>query len=189
MAAQRHAIFREKALKHYTQGRKKDVLPNFSSVSAAFFAWLLLGSLIATGLVVWYGQVPILLAGSGIVLGNGGQGTTDRNAANALVFFEPDQAAQLHTGDTAQVQLGASSSQISGKISQVMPGTTTLAAALEHYGLSFGNTASPSQQVAVALLKLSSASPTASYAGSTIVVEINVGTQSLFSALTGIQIS
>lgn len=188
MVAQRHAIFRDKALKHYTQGRRKDVLPDFGSISAAFFAWVLLGSLIATGLVVWYGQVPILLAGSGIILGNGGQGTTDRSAANALVFFEPDQAGQLHVGDTAQIQLGASSSQISGTLSQVMPGTTTLASALAHYGLSFGNTTLPSQQVAVALLKVSNDFPTASYAGSTVVVEINVGTQSLFSALTGIRI-
>jgi hypothetical protein len=38
------------------------------------------------------------------------------------------------------------------------------------------------------LLKVSNDFPTASYAGSTVVVEINVGTQSLFSALTGIRI-
>lgn len=187
MVAQRHAIFREKALKHYTQGRKKDVLPNFSSISAALFAWLLLGSLIATGLVAWYGQVPVLLPGSGIVLGNGNkEATTD--GANALAFFAPEQATRLRVGDTVQVQFGTSSSHIDGTVAQVMPGTTDLATALTHYGLNFGNVASQSQQIAVALIKLGANFPAASYAGSTVVVEVTVGTQSLFSALTGVQL-
>lgn len=185
MVAQRHAIFREKALKHYTQGRKKDVLPNFSSISAALFAWLLLGSLIATGLVAWYGQVPVFLPGSGIVLGNGNKAATD--GANALAFFASEQATRLHVGDTVQVQFGASSSHVNGTVAQVMPGTTDLTTALTHYGLNFGNAASQSQQIAVALIKLGADFPAASYAGSTVVVEVTVGTQSLFSALTGIQ--
>ena len=190
MVAQRHTIFRDKALKHYTEGRKKDILPNFSSLSAGFFAWMLLGSLIATGLVAWYGQVPVFLAGSGIVLGNGGQAqATITGGANALAFFAPDQAAQLHAGDTAQVQVGASSSHIDGTIVQVLPGTTNLATALEHYGLNFGNASLQSQQVAVALINLGAGFPAADYTGSTLVVEVTVGTQSLFSALTGLGIS
>lgn len=186
MVAQRHAIFREKALKHYTQGRKKDVLPHFSSISAAFFAWMLLGSMIATGLVAWYGQVPVFLPGSGIVLGNGNQTATATGGANALAFFAPGRATQLRVGDTVQVQFGASSSHVDGTIAQVMPGTTDLASALTHYGLNFGNTTPQSQQVAVALIKLGTDFPAASYAGSTVVVEVTVGTQSLFSALANI---
>lgn len=189
MVAQRHAIFRDKALKHYTQGRKKDVLPNFSSLSAGLFAWLLLGSLIATGLVAWYGQVPVFLPGSGIVLGNSSQASVTNSGANALVFFSPDQATRLHVGDKAQTQLGTNGSNINGTIVQVLPGTTNLATALSHYGLSFSNTTAQSQQVAVALLNLGTRFPAASYAGSSIVVQVNVGTESLFSALTGIGIS
>ncbi len=190
MAAQRHAIFREKALKHYAEGRKKDVLPHFSSLSAAFFAWMLLASLIVTGLVAWWGQVPIFLQGSGIVLANGSQAGTLPGGANAVAFFEPDQAASLRAGETAQVQLvGGSSEHITGTIVQVLPETTSVGTALAHYGLSLSNTAIPSQHVAVSLLKLQPDFPAASYAGSIVVVEANVGTQSLFSALTGMGIS
>lgn len=188
MVAQRRAIFREKALKHYTQGRKKDVLPNFSSISAGLFAWVLLASLTVTGLVAWFGQVPVFLAGSGIVLGNTQQATAQKSA-DALAFFMPGQAAQLRAGDTAQVQLGASNVRLDGTIVQVLPGTTSLAAALSHYGLSFGNTTLQSQQVAVALLNLGAGFSATNYAGSTVVVEVRVGTQSLFSALTGAGIS
>ncbi len=189
MAVQRHAIFREKALKHYTQGRKKDVLPHFNSVSAALFGWALLVSLLATGLVAWYGQVPIFLAGSGIVLGDAGQAATAANGADALAFFAPTQVAELRTGDTAQIQLGASASQLAGTIVQVLPGTTDLATALAHYGLNFSAAAQQSQQVAVVLIKMGAGFPASSYTGSPIVVEANVGTQSLFSALTGMGMS
>ncbi|HXR66012.1 MAG TPA: hypothetical protein VN729_08815 [Ktedonobacteraceae bacterium] len=189
MVAQRHTIFRDKALKHYTEGRKKDILPNFSSLSAGLFAWVLLASMIVTGLVAWYGQVPVFLAGSGIVLGNGGQTNTARGGANALAFFAPEQATQLHVGDAAQVQVGASSSHVDGTIVQVLPGTTNLATALAHYGLNFGNASLQSQQVAVALINLGAGFPAANYTGSSVVVEVTVGTQSLFSALTGIGIS
>ncbi|HEY0753108.1 MAG TPA: hypothetical protein VGD98_04035 [Ktedonobacteraceae bacterium] len=186
---QRHAIFREKALKHYTQGRKKDVLPSFGSISAGFFAWLLLGFLIATALVAWYGQVPIFLSGSGIVLGNNNQAVSSANGANALAFFSPDQASQLSAGDTVRVQFENSNTHIDSTIAQVLPGTTDLTSALARYGLKLGASTASGQQVAVALIALGSDASTQGYTGSTIVVEVNVGTQSLFSALTGIKIS
>jgi hypothetical protein len=189
MVAQRHAIFRDKALKHYTQGRKKDVLPNFSSISAGLFAWILLASIIATGLVAWYGQVPVFLQASGIVLGNGSQTNAANGKANALAFFAPDDTTQLRPGETAQVQLNGNSVPLNGTLVQVLPGTSDLATALSHYGLSFNNTSMQGQQVAVALLNLGDNFPAARYAGSPLAMEVNVGTQSLFSALTGINIS
>ena len=182
MVAQRHSIFRDKALKHYTQGRKKDILPNFSSIPVAIFGWVLLGSLVATGLVAWLGQVPVYLPGTGIVLGKADQAS----GANALAFFAPGEVKQLQSGDTTRVQVGASGLQVPGTIVQVLPGTTNLATALAHYGLNFGGASLQSQQVAVALIKLGASFPAASYTGSTVVVEANVGTESLFSALTGI---
>lgn len=192
MIAQRHSIFRDKALKHYTQGRKKDVLPNFSSIPVAIFFWLLLGSLLATALVFWYVQVPVYLTAPGIMLGQGNAAQSAGNGATALVFFSPSASAQVQVGQPAQVQVSASNSSLNGVIVQVQPGTTNLAAALEHYGLGSGgaNSASlASQQVVVALLRLSAGVPATLYTGSPLAVEIHVGSQSLFSALTGIQIS
>ena len=92
MVAQRHSIFRDKALKHYTQGRKKDILPNFSSIPVAIFGWVLLGSLVATGLVAWLGQVPVYLPGTGIVLGK----ADPASGANALAFFAPIVSCVLY---------------------------------------------------------------------------------------------
>ncbi|MGH2507876.1 MAG: hypothetical protein ACRDHZ_10815, partial [Ktedonobacteraceae bacterium] len=105
MIAPRNPIFRDKAVKHYMQNRKKDVLPNFSSVPAAIFGWLLLGLLIATGLLAGYGQVPVSVDGEGIVLSTGNPAQTANNGAVALAFFSPSVAAQLHVGQSVRIQV------------------------------------------------------------------------------------
>lgn len=186
MIAAKQSIFRDRALKHYTQGRKKDVLPNFSSISVAIFAWLLAGSLLATCLIAFCGQAPVYLAGSGIMLGTEKQITGSGNALIALVFFAPEKAARLRLGQPAQVQPGSGGAQLTGSVIQVQPGATSLAAALKHYGLDLSGASQTGQQVAVALLKINAGASAALYAGSALVVQMNVGTQSLFTALTGI---
>lgn len=187
--ATKQSIFRDKAIKHYSQGRKKDILPNFSSIPVAIFAWALLASLLVTGLVASLGQVPIFLAGSGIVLSNGSASSSAHTSSmgSALAFFRPDQLAKLRTGQTVQVQVESSGAQIAGTVAQVLPAPTNLATALAHYGLNVGNGSSlSSQQMAVALIKLVKGTPASLYAGSAVGVQVGVGTQSLFSALTGI---
>lgn len=186
--ATKQSIFRDKAIKHYSQGRKKDILPNFSSIPVAIFAWALLASLLVTGLVASLGQVPVFLAGSGIVLSNGSASAAHTSSTgSALAFFQPDQLAKLRAGQTVQVQVESSDAQISGTVAQVLPAPTNLATALTHYGLNVGSGSSlSSRQMAVALIKLGSGTPASLYAGSAVGVQVSVGTQSLFSALTGI---
>lgn len=189
MVATKQSIFRDKAVKHYNQGRKKDILPNFSSIPTAIFAWALLASLIVTGLVASLGQVPVFLAGSGIVLSSGSAASSTHASSpgSAISFFSPGQLAQLRVGQAVQVQIGTSGTQVSGTVAQVLPAPTNLAAALAHYGVNVGNGGSlSSQQVAVALVQIGSGASTSLYAGSAVVVQVSVGTQSLFSALTGI---
>lgn len=190
MLAARHSIFRDKALKRYIEGRKKDVLPNFSSIPVAIFFWVLIGSFTATGLVAWYMQVPVYLAGPGIMLGEGNAAQGASNGATALVFFSPGASAKVHVGQSAQIQTSTGGSPLTGAIVEVAPGTTNLAAALQHYGLGSGSASSTSlssQQVVVALLKLGAGVPATLYPGSFLTVEVNVGTQSLFFALAGIK--
>lgn len=186
MIAQRHSIFRDKALKHYTEGRKKDVLPNFRSVPAAVFGWLLLGLLIATGLVAGYAQVPVYVTGVSVVLGADNTMQAGSNGAVALAFFKPEDAGKLRPGQQVRIQVGTNSSQLSGVIAKVEPGTFSPAAALARYGQKASSSSQAGQQVAVALLRLSSGFPAALYTGSVLAVEVSAGTQSLFLALTGL---
>lgn len=180
MIASQNSIFRDKALKHYTQSKKKDILPNFSSIPVAIFIWVLLGSLIATGLVAWQTQVPVYLNGASVVLGAGEHGTV------ALAFLSPDTSTQLHAGLAVQIQTGTTSSQFTSAIAAVEPGTVTLASAFEHAGLPVQHASEMKQPVVVMFVNRESAFSAAFDTGSELVVRVTLGTRSLFSAISGI---
>lgn len=188
MIASRNPIFRDKALKHYMQNREKDVLPHFSSVPVAIFGWLLLGLLIATGLVAGYGQIPVSLTGPGIILGAGNTAQAGNGGAIALAFFPPSAASQLHAGQSALLQISANDAQLTSVIAQVEPGMSSPVAALEHYGQQVSSSGQGNQPTVVVLFRLGTRFSANDYAGSALVVQVNAGTQSLFSAITGIQI-
>jgi len=186
MIVPRRSIFRDKALQHYTQGKKKDVLPNFSSVPVAIFFWVLLGALTATGLLAYFAQVPVYLAGPGLVLGAGNHALPGTNEAVAVGFFAPDSASHLHAGQSVQVQISTSGQQLDSTIVEVEPGTSDPAAVLEHYGVQIGSSALADQPEVVVLVSLGTSFPVALYSDSALALEVNVGSQSLFSALTGL---
>ncbi|HLI70039.1 MAG TPA: hypothetical protein VKV19_09815 [Ktedonobacteraceae bacterium] len=185
MIAPRQSIFREKALKHYTQGKKKDILPNFSSIPATVFVWALLGSLIMTGLVSWYVQVPVYLPGNGFVLGHLQQALVGNNEISVLAFFPPNELAKLRAGQPVKILIDTNSPQMNGVVAQVLPEATTLATAFKHYGLNLGNVGSQTLQ-AVALIALSASLSTTLSTGSSVVIEVNTGTESMFSAISGL---
>lgn len=187
MIAPRHPIFRDKALKHYMQNKKKDVLPDFGSVPAAIFGWLLLGLLIATGLLAGCGQVPVSVMGEGIVLSTGHTTPAGNNGVVALAFFSPSDAANLRVGQSVRIQVGASDPQLTSEIAEIEPGTSSPATVLAHYGQQT-NGEPANQQVVVAVLKSSPTFLMTHYVGSVLAVQVNAGTQSLFTALTGIEI-
>lgn len=178
MIASQNSIFRDKALKHYTQQKKKDILPHFSSVPVAIFLWMLLGSLLATGLVTWQTQVPVYFTGTSVVLGPPEQDTV------ALAFLAPQTSTRLHAGLTVSIQTGAPGSQFTSTIAAVEPGTTTLANALAHARLPVGQATAIKQAVVIMLINRSRA--VALERGSVLVVRVTLGMHSLFSAISGI---
>lgn len=180
MIASQNSIFRDKALKHYTQSKKKDVLPNFSSIPVAIFLWVLLGSLIVTGLVAWQTQVPVYLTGASVVLGTGEHQTV------ALAFLTPDTSTQLHAGLAVQLQTGANNAQLTSTIAAVEPGTTTLADAFKQAGLPVQHASEMKQSVVVVFVSRNAAFPAAFDPGSALEVQITLGMHSLFSAISGI---
>src|SRR5438067_670232 len=64
-------IFRQSAIEAYKRGREKDVVPRLISWPIIVCFWLLLGVLVAAGLLVWDIQVPTYVDGSGIILAGG----------------------------------------------------------------------------------------------------------------------
>ncbi|HEY1354377.1 MAG TPA: hypothetical protein VGF67_32610 [Ktedonobacteraceae bacterium] len=178
MRAAQNSIFRDKALKHYTRQKKRDILPNFSSVPVAIFLWMLLGSLLATGLVTWHTQVPVYLTGTSVVLGPAPQG------AVALAFLAPPTSTRLHAGLPVSVQTGTSAVQFSSTIATVEPGTTSLANAFMHARLPVGR--GPQMQQAVVIMLLARSPALLQERGALLILRVTLGTRSLFAAISGI---
>lgn len=186
MSVNRHSIFREKALKHYTQNKKKDILPDFGSVPAAIFFWVLLGLLVATGAISWYTQVAQYTTGVGVVVQSQEHTQTSGNEIEIVVFFTPGDISNLRAGLPVQLTLGATGQQLVSTISEVRPGLTTPAAVLESYGLQVPDPSQRSQLVVAALVRSGAVAPSVVYSGSAVSVQVKVGTQSLFSSLISI---
>jgi hypothetical protein len=178
MRAAQNSIFRDKALKHYTQQKKRDILPNFSSVPVAIFLWMLLGSLLATGLVTWHTQIPVYLTGTSVVLGAAPQDTV------ALAFLAPPTSTRLHAGLPVSVQTDTSGSQFTSTIAAVEPGTTNLAKAFAHARLPVGQGPEMEQAVMVVLIGRSPA--LILERGAFLMLRVTLGTRSLFAAISGI---
>ena len=184
MMAPRNSIFRDKALKHYMQTRKKDVLPNFSSVPTAIFVWVLIGLLVATGLVAIFGQVPVSITGAGFILGAGS--AQQSSGAVVLAFFPVSAASQLHSGQAARIQVSTSNVETGGVVATLESGANNPMAALERYGQQVSSPTRANQQMVVAVLKPNPGFQATHYVGSALAVQITTGTQSLFTAISGL---
>ncbi len=180
MIVPRPMIFREKALKHYAQGKKKDVLPNFSSIPVAIFLWVLLVLLVATVLLACYGQVPVFLAGPAFSVGTGNPASLSKQVVG---LFPANTATQLHAGQSIQISIG--NQQLTGTVTQVTA-TNSPVTVLAHYGLQTNNTTVTGQKAVIVLVTLADNVSVASYQGTALALQVKVATISLFTALTGI---
>lgn len=185
MQVPRHSIFRDKALKHYAQGRKKDILPHFSSVPVAIFFWVLVGSLVATGLLATSVQIPMYLNGSGIVLSAESEAFIGSDKAVAIAFFQPGTSAQLHIGQPVKVQVGAEKAPIASAVIEIEAGTISPEVAMGRYGMQAEASSLSNKPAVIVFVSLGANFPVALYAGTALALEVNVGTQSLFSTLAG----
>src|SRR5262249_10388215 len=107
MSVNHRSIFRDKALKHYTQSRKKDILPNFSSIPAVIFLWVLLCLLISTGLLTWGVQVPLYVTGKGFMIQPAQHMRPGSRETDIVLFFSPGAASKLRAGLPVQINIGA----------------------------------------------------------------------------------
>jgi hypothetical protein len=181
MQTPRPAIFRENAVKAYLQGRDKDTLPHFISLPVALILWVLIALVFVAGGLAWSAKIPVFVAGTGIVLYESGYPQNDRRAV-ALVFLPPEQASRLYVGLPVRIQLGASGPEVVSKIAGVEPRVISPYVACRAYGLDANCAALITRPAVVALVKLESLS-SATYAGSILTAEVEVGSQRIISLL------
>jgi hypothetical protein len=179
MSTQKDSIFRQKAIQKYRESREKTVLPRFVAPPVFFLFWILLILLYGAGLLVWFGQVPAYVTGSGVVLDTTSSLTSGNREAVALLFVPSTSSGHLRPGEPVQLQLVSTGVQITSAITAVEPQILSPSEVRKHYLLSI---TAPSLVVMVALGSQISGSV---YAGSPVLAQIEVGSRPFLSLFPG----
>jgi hypothetical protein len=182
---QGRSIFRDQAIKSYIEKRDKDVLPHLVSPPVFLFLWILLGLLLAMGVLAWLVQVPIYLAGPGIILEQQPSSTSGQSEAIALIFFPASSASQVQAGLPVQVQIGSTGPALTTKIDQVEPGILSPSAARTRYALDSSVSQLLTQPVIAVEARLGPPITAQMYAGSVVSAQVQVGSRRVLSLLPG----
>src|SRR5947209_2941526 len=100
------SIFRSKAVEHYLQSREKTILPLFVAPPVFAFYWLLLGIFLMSGLIAWFGQVPLYASGSGLISAQSTSVNQDNEQTTVLIFLSADSSSHPQPGYSALIQVG-----------------------------------------------------------------------------------
>ena len=177
VSASKGAIFRKEAIEKYTQGRDKNVLPQFVLPPVFVFFWCLLALFVSAGITAWLGQVPVYTTGIGIVLNPSTSGSTANGEMTAVIFVPYNPSLHLQVGQPITAHIGQAGPQITTTIGAVESQILSPADVRKQFSVSITD---PS--VAVTAL----VGPHLSlYAGSLVQVQIEVGSKRLLSLFPG----
>lgn len=169
-------IFRSKTLQTYIQNREKSVLPRIITPPVFALSWIVLALLIAAGITIWYGQVPVYITGSGIIpepLASSQQETD----TTAIILFPISDIAYLQADLPIQIQIDPAGSRLVFNSRVVAVSQSPLSPDEIHlkYGL---EVAAPA---VVVTATLGTALSRKLYAGSLVQAQLQIGSQSLLS--------
>jgi hypothetical protein len=174
MPLSNNTIFRSKTIQKYIQNREKSVLPRVIAPPVFLLCWFILMLLIAAGIAVWLGQVPVYISGSGAVLE---QHTSSQQTATAVavIFLPPSSVSRLHAGLPIQLQIGQSGPVLHTTIGTVEYTPLSPQQIQQQYGL---RVSAPS---CVVVVSLGAVLPAHLYVGSLVQAQIQIGSESLLS--------
>ena len=187
MAVSKRNIFRGKALQHYAASREKEVLPRLISPPVFVFLWLLLAFLLVASIAAWLTRVPTYIVTTGVVFDQGIiQGQQANNEATVIVFVPIRHVSQVHVGQSILLQIGATGSQLHGKVERVVPGILSPNEARRRYGLDNATSPTITGPSMVLTISLGPAFPALQYAGSPVSAQLQTGSQRVLSLLPGL---
>lgn len=168
------SIFRRKAYEHYVQGQHKFVLLRLVSPPVFLFLWLLVGLLGLSGLVAWWGRIPVYTSGQSVIEEHEGN-------VVAIVFVAPEQLSKLRNGQQVQIEVGPG---LPGTVATVEPEILSPSEIRQRYRLEGATALAVTRPSAVVTVRL--ALPSAGYAGSLGLARIETGTRRALSFLPGL---
>jgi hypothetical protein len=167
-------------MKHYIQRQEKDVLPSLVAPPVFVFFWILLGLLLIAGCVACWGEVPMYVAGSGILLSS----PPGQNETTALVFLPAPPLLKLRAGLPIQLRIGATGTQGIGQIEKIEPGSISPLDARKRYALDGSAGQIITQPSIVLIARVGPPLSAHLYAGSVVSAQVQSGSRRVLSLLT-----
>lgn len=175
------SIFRTKALQRYLENREKPVLPRLLTPPVFLCCWLLLAIVITAGIAAWFGQVPVYITGSGIILDN----CQECRGATALLFLPPNPSFHLSVRMPIHLQIGTSGLQLNSTIATFRPDPLSPNQIRQQYGLGDNAFSLITQPSLIVTAQLDASISGRLYAGSLVTAQLQVGSRRLISLFPG----
>jgi hypothetical protein len=176
------AVFRAEALRRYSQGRDRAVLPRLIGPRTFLFLWALLVLVGAGASATWFVRVPVYAAGQAIVVE--GQRTALNGGVAVVAFLPPEYLVDLRREQALYLNMGSANAPVRQSIVWVEPELMSPNAARTRFGLGPSAAAAITQPVAVVLTRLENLPagfPPDAYVGSAYPVRVEVGTRRVVS--------
>ena len=168
---------------------EKDVLPHFISWPIIMCLWMLLALPLIAGWFAWNAQVPTYVNSSGVLLPPGTMLQPTYGKMVAIVFLSSTPSATIRVGQPVDLYISSEDMHIQSTVAQVERDILGPDAARQRYGLTGAGAQLITQPSRIAILKLGTTLPVATYAGSVVTATITTGSQRLLSLLLAGQFS
>lgn len=183
MVPPKQSIFREHALERYLKKREQGVLLRLVAPPTLMFCWILLLLLLGAGVFAWFVQVPVFVAGQGVLRNSEEQS----GQVKAILFLPPNQLARLHSGQSVKLGVGSTSIALAGIVDRVEEQIIGPQEAQTRFNLQGSLTSLITGPSAVISVRLTSDAPAASYEGSVCSAQVQIGSQNVLSLLPGLK--
>jgi hypothetical protein len=179
ISASKGEIFRKEAIEKYSQGRDKNVLPQFVLPPVFVFFWCLLALFISAGVTAWLGHVPVYTSGAGFILDPSSSGGTVNGEMTAIIFVPYNSSLPLRVGQPVTMQVGQTGPQVNTAIGAVESEILSPSDVRKQFSLS---ATGPSQAATVVV----TAHFSSLYSGSLVQAQVEVGSRRLLSLFPGL---
>ena len=183
MVPQKHAIFRENALKKYTERREPDIVLRLVTPPTFLFLWILLLLFLCAGVLAWSIHVPTYSIGQGILVE---QGNSQQNShqIEAALFVPAGQYASFRKGQPVKLFVGPTAQSLDGTVDSVDTRVISPQDARSRFNLQ-GQLAQLVTGPAVIVFIRPTSAASDSFAGSVCSAQVQVGSRSILSLLPG----
>lgn len=177
----RRSIFRDKAVRHYLEGREKEVLPQFVSPRSFLLLWaLFVLLLVVVGSVAYFIKTPVYASGPAVVLDQKDV-TYGSDGPVVAAFLPSEYLDSLREGQKLLLQLDPAGERLVRPVASIEPEVLSPDAARERFDLDGGQEEVITRPAAVVTAPLPNTLDASKHDGGVYRADVEVGSRRAIS--------